>query len=59
MAFGNLLCLAIGAAWLAVGIGLEQAIEFGVVPFFIGAFLKSALGAAVLRMMNGPARPAE
>ena len=59
MAFGNLLCLAIGAAWLAVGIGLDQAIEFGVVPFLIGAFLKSALGAAALRVINGSARPVE
>jgi biotin transport system substrate-specific component len=59
MALGNLLCLAIGASWLAVGIGLDQAIEFGVIPFLIGALLKSALGAATLRVMNGPARPTE
>lgn len=58
MGLGNILCLTIGGAWLAFGIGLDKAIEFGVVPFLIGVLLKSALGAAVLRAMNGPAHPA-
>jgi biotin transport system substrate-specific component len=58
MGLGNALCLVLGAAWLAAGIGLEKAIEFGVAPFLLGGFLKSALAAAVLRAMNGPARPA-
>lgn len=59
MMLGNILCLAIGGAWLAFGIGLEKAIEFGVAPFLIGGFLKSALAAAVLRAMSGPAQSAE
>ena len=59
MGLGNILCLAIGGAWLAVGIGMDKAIEFGIAPFLIGAMLKSALAAVVLRAMNGPAQPAE
>ena len=48
MLLGNLVCLALGASWLAVSIGAEKAIIFGVTPFLIGAVLKSVLGAAVL-----------
>jgi biotin transport system substrate-specific component len=48
MLAGNVLCLALGGAWLATSIGAEQAITFGVTPFLVGAALKSALGAAVL-----------
>ncbi len=44
MLAGNALCLVLGAAWLAVGIGIEQAIIYGVTPFVIGGVLKSALG---------------
>ena len=36
MLLGNMLCLVLGASWLAVGIGLEQAITYGVTPFIIG-----------------------
>lgn len=45
---GNLACLALGGAWLAVMIGAEQAFIHGVAPFLVGAVLKSALGAAAL-----------
>ncbi len=45
---GNLLCLVLGAAWLAVMIGVEPAIVHGVLPFVLGGVLKSALAAAVL-----------
>lgn len=45
---GNLACLALGAAWLAVLIGAEAALVHGVVPFLLGAVLKSALAAALL-----------
>src|SRR5690606_37483674 len=45
----NLLCLALGAAWLAGAIGIENAVTFGVTPFLIGALIKSALGAAILK----------
>lgn len=45
----NLVCLALGAIWLAGAIGVEKAIAFGVTPFLIGALIKSALGAAILK----------
>jgi biotin transport system substrate-specific component len=51
MVLGNAVCLTLGAAWLATGIGLEQAITYGVIPFLVGAILKSALGAAVLALL--------
>lgn len=44
----NLLCLAVGAAWLATLIGFEKAVMLGVAPFMVGAVLKSALAAALL-----------
>jgi len=57
---GNALCLLVGAAWLAVLIGGEQAVASGVAPFVLGAVLKSVLGAAVLKLLardrTGPAR---
>lgn len=37
------LCLAGGAAWLALFIGAQQAWQFGVVPFVLGSLLKSVL----------------
>lgn len=45
---GNLACLALGGAWLAVMVGAEQAFIHGVAPFLVGAVLKSVLGAAAL-----------
>lgn len=44
----NLLCLAVGGAWLATVIGVGPALENGVTPFLLGALLKSVLGAAIL-----------
>lgn len=44
----NLLCLVLGAAWLAVLIGFELAIASGVMPFLVGALLKAVTGAAIL-----------
>jgi len=44
----NLLCLVLGAAWLAVLIGFEPAITSGVMPFLVGALLKAVTGAAIL-----------
>lgn len=59
MALGNLLCLAIGGLVLGLMIGAEKAFLLGVLPFLIGAALKSALGAAVLRLLaRKGARPA-
>jgi biotin transport system substrate-specific component len=53
MVLGNLACLVLGTAWLAVMIGLEQAITFGFLPFLVGGLLKSALGAATLKLFSG------
>ena len=59
MLLGNLACLALGTAWLAVMIGAEQAITFGFLPFIVGGLLKSALGAATLMALpRGKAKPA-
>jgi biotin transport system substrate-specific component len=56
MLLANAVCLLLGAAWLGVTIGAGQALLYGVAPFLIGALLKSALGAAVLKLMvrGGP-----
>ncbi|RUM96291.1 biotin transporter BioY [Pseudaminobacter arsenicus] len=60
MLMSNALCLALGAAWLAAMIGAEQAIVHGVMPFIVGGVLKSALGAAVLRLLSrGKMHPTE
>lgn len=45
----NLLCLALGWLWLAALIGAEKAWIGGVLPFLIGAALKSALAAAIMK----------
>lgn len=59
MLVSNAVCLALGAAWLAVLIGPEQAIMAGVVPFLLGAVLKSALGAMVLKLIHGRMKRAD
>ena len=56
MLAGNLLCLALGAAWLSRGIGWDAAITHGVLPFLLGAVLKSAVGALALRQVGRPRR---
>lgn len=56
MLAGNLLCLALGAAWLSRGIGWDAAIAHGVLPFVLGAVLKSAVGALALRQLGRPRR---
>jgi biotin transport system substrate-specific component len=48
----NILCLAIGGAWLAALIGAEKGWALGVAPFFVGASLKSALAAALLKAIR-------
>jgi biotin transport system substrate-specific component len=53
MLIGNLLCLVLGTAWLAAMIGVEKAITFGFLPFIVGGLLKSALGAATLKLFSG------
>ena len=51
MLAGNALCLALGAAWLSVLVGLPKALALGVTPFLLGGVLKSALGAATLKAL--------
>ncbi|WP_349957683.1 biotin transporter BioY [Rhizobium sp. ZPR3] len=48
----NILCLAIGGAWLAALIGAEKGWLLGVAPFILGAVLKSALAATVLKTVQ-------
>jgi biotin transport system substrate-specific component len=52
MLISNVLCLVLGALWLAALIGVEQAVMAGVAPFLVGAVLKSALGAMVLKLFH-------
>ncbi|MEO1985999.1 MAG: biotin transporter BioY [Martelella sp.] len=57
MLAGNALCLLLGAAWLSLMIGVGAAFTAGVLPFLLGAVLKSALAAAVLKALaRGPKR---
>jgi biotin transport system substrate-specific component len=57
MLSGNLLCLALGGAWLAVQVGPAQALTLGVAPFLVGAMVKSLAGGAILKALSY-ARPA-
>ena len=52
MLISNVVCLVLGAIWLAALIGVEPAILAGVAPFLVGAVLKSALGAMVLKLIH-------
>ncbi|MGV0819266.1 biotin transporter BioY [Martelella sp. AMO21009] len=57
MLAGNALCLLLGAAWLSLMIGVGAAFTAGVLPFLLGAVLKSALAAALLKALaRGPKR---
>jgi biotin transport system substrate-specific component len=50
MAIGHVMILALGFAWLALGLklGAEKAWLVGVAPFIAGSLVKNALGAAVV-----------
>lgn len=48
----NALTLVIGGVYLATLIGPEKAIMAGVLPFVLGAVLKSALAAAILKSVG-------
>jgi biotin transport system substrate-specific component len=52
MLLSHAVCLLLGAAWLSLLIGPERAIVLGVMPFLVGALLKSALGAATLKLLS-------
>lgn len=50
MLLGSAICVAVGAAWLAVTMGAETALVKGVLPFLPGAALKSLLAALCLKV---------
>ncbi|MBS7695812.1 MULTISPECIES: biotin transporter BioY [unclassified Chelatococcus] len=49
MLSANLFALLLGTAWLAGMLGLSKAIAVGAAPFLLGAVLKSALAAAIVK----------
>lgn len=51
MLIGNAICLGLGATWLAGTIGVAKAVDKGVLPFLVGAALKSALAALCLKLV--------
>ncbi len=48
MVVGNLVIYAFGVSWLAALIGLERAVNFGLVPFLLGDIIKVVLAALAL-----------
>jgi len=51
MVLSHIVCLTLGAAWLAINIGAQKANFYGVMPFLFGAGVKAALGAATLNLL--------
>jgi len=47
MLLGSAVIYACGATWLSAFIGMEKAVQFGVLPFLYGDLLKAALAAAL------------
>jgi len=56
MLAGNMLCLLLGAAWLAAQIGIARAVTAGLAPFLIGAAVKALAAAGIMRLASGTAR---
>jgi biotin transport system substrate-specific component len=52
MMLGEVAILALGAAWLAVLIGAEKALAFGVGPFIVTDVVKIALATAIVRAVG-------
>lgn len=50
MLIGNLICLTVGVAWLAIQIGFDPALAAGFAPFLPGALIKAGMGVIVLRL---------
>ncbi|MEM9990365.1 MAG: biotin transporter BioY [Bacteroidota bacterium] len=48
MLFGTAIILTFGLVHLSYHIGLEKAIQYGLLPFLIGAFIKIVLGAVLM-----------
>ena len=51
MLLSNAICLLFGSAWLAMMIGFQQAVNHGLLPFLLGAVVKSALAASTLKLI--------
>ncbi|MGB8603148.1 MAG: biotin transporter BioY [Rhizomicrobium sp.] len=51
MVAGNAICL-MGALWLARLVGPEMALYLGVIPFALGALVKSGIGAVALALLR-------
>jgi len=47
MLLGSAIIYACGVTWLSTLIGMEKAVQFGVVPFLYGDLLKAAMAAAL------------
>lgn len=48
MAIGNIVIYAFGVAWLARFVGLDRAVQLGVLPFLVGDAVKIGLAAVAL-----------
>jgi biotin transport system substrate-specific component len=48
MLLGNVVIYTLGVAWLALHIGLQQAVLLGLLPFVVGDILKVGLAAIAL-----------
>lgn len=59
MLLGEAVILGLGVAWLAVLIGWQNAIAFGLTPFLLGTVLKAALAVATVRAVLRRHRPQE
>jgi len=48
----EVICFTLGVGWLSTIIGLDKAIQFGLVPFLLGDLLKTVLAAAILTALR-------
>ena len=53
---GHAVLFAFGVGWLAVLVGAERAIAFGLLPFLPGTAVKAAIGVALLAALKGVRR---
>ena len=51
MAAGNVVIYVCGLVWLSSFVGMEKAVDFGLVPFLLGDLMKIALATATLPMI--------
>jgi len=48
----EIICFTLGVAWLAHVIGIDKAIEFGLMPFVLGDLVKTLLAVALLTVFR-------